>query len=1185
MTDCPSDADLSGFLRRSLGPEHAERLAAHVDACPSCRDRLGRLNRGAAERADEKRTGTLPRGGEPVTADGGPSFSEAHTLILATNTPLIIPHPSGLPLVPGFDLITEIGRGGMGVVYKTRHRKANRLVALKMIVSGSAADPRTVQRFLFEAEILARIQHPQVVQVYEVDTFAGPSGVPVPYLAIELLEGGSLGQRLKTGRLAPNEAAQMLEGIARAVHAVHQQGVIHRDLKPGNILFPATGGVSQAAGDGRYEAGGGQAGAVGSGATPSPVSGPQVPKVTDFGLAKFIQAGADLTGSGQIVGTPHYMAPEQAAGSRQVGPAADVYSLGTILYECLTGRPPFQGEEPMSVLVKVVTETAPGVSSLRPDVPRDLGAVVTRCLNKDPRRRYATAEDLANDLRRYLENRPTKARPLGLRERVRLWTRRNPAVAGLVSALALVLVVGFAAVTWLWIEAQNTAVNERRAKELAERAEMQAKDSARLALEESDRATNALARLEFDRAMEWCEEGRIHEGLERFVRSVELAESTGASELARVARVNIAAWPRELPRAHRAFPHAQQPRLAAFHPDGRHMVTAGRGSAVYLWDTITQTRVRTYKPLIQNPLYRLTGITYWTVAVSPDGKMIAAGSSDGNITIWNTDSEEPRLGFDALGDAENVWSIVFAPDGTLWANDGSAGIKRWKVSGPKLALLAHAVPRSGSPAGILQVLAISSDGERLYSGDRAGVIREWDAVRVVELRNWDAGGWIQDLALSPDGTRVAATGPEGIARVFDIRANRVALEINLGSAYGNGIAFAHSPFLLTSDGDGNVRTWHRDTGMPIGLPIRFSGEVTRIRFRSGSDEFAVPAGDAVYLCAVPDPPYDLVSAGYGRRLRGLDLSPRGDRVAVSDDDGFELFDPSSRRLLQRVDYTFSWPYYRRLESPLTIKFDPDPGRGRVYRGIRGGFDHLAVPSGVRPQVVPSFRLGHVKHIDFLNGGKDVLVADNNVVTRWDAASLRHPIVALVEQLSPGFEVRALAARPDSREVLVAFANRVVLLDPDRLRVIPDRSGWLPRPRGWTAGDEILDAKYMPDGSAVLIARRDNRAELRDAQTGALTIPPLQHGKAVLAVAVSPDGRVLLTASRDNTARFWDAATGLPLGAPLRHLGPVTHAVYARNRDRVLTGTGTGHVILWDVPPAPARGTLEELRVAITGARR
>ena len=365
---------------------------------------------------------------------------------------------------PASSSITEIGRGGMGVVYKACHKRLNRPVALKMILAGAAADPRTVQRFLFEAEILARIQHPQVVQVFEVDTFTGPNGVAIPYLAIELLEGGSLSKRLRAGRLDSRAAAELVEGIARAVHAVHTQGIVHRDLKPGNILFPE-------AGEKRQETGEREEGLPGSADSKSPISRLLPPKVTDFGLAKFTQAGADLTGTGQVVGTPHYMAPEQAAGSRQVGPAADVYSLGAILFECLAGRPPFLGDEPMSVLVKVVTEVPPDVRTLRSDVPRDLGAVVMRRLDKDPRRRYATAEDLANDLRRDPSTTdPQRPDPLATHERIWLWTCRNPAVAGLVAALALVLAVGFAAVTWMWIEARDTAHKERLAKEQAETA-------------------------------------------------------------------------------------------------------------------------------------------------------------------------------------------------------------------------------------------------------------------------------------------------------------------------------------------------------------------------------------------------------------------------------------------------------------------------------------------------------------------------------------------------------------------------------------------------------------------------------------------------------------------------------------------------------------------------------------------
>ena len=604
---------------------------------------------------------------------------------------------------------------------------------------------------------------------------------------------------------------------------------------------------------------------------------------------------------------------------------------------------------------------------------------------------------------------------------------------------------------------------------------------------------------------------------------MELAETTGETDLARVARLNLAAWPRELPRQRVAFPHAQQPRLAAFHPDGTHMVTAGRGSAVQLWNTITHEKVRTYRPGIIKPLYRLTGVTYWTVAISPNGKSIAAGSSEGSITVWNTDSPEPRMSFEAVEGEENVWSVAFAPDGTLWANDGQSGLKQWNIQGSKPKLVRHGRPTSETRAGILQVIAVAPDGQRIYTGDRAGVIREWDAETAVEVRNWDAGGWVQDLAVSPDGKRLAATGPSGIARIIDLNANRVERDINLASAYGNGIAFAPTaPFLLTSDGDGTVRTWHRETGMPIGQPFRFSGEVTKIRFRPGSEEFAVPAGHSVFLCQVPDPPGDLVTAGYGQRVRGLDLSPTGKQVAISDDEGFELFDPFTAKRLQRVDYTFRWPYYRRQDAPLTLRFDPDPKRPRVFRGTRSGLDYLAVPGGHWAKPVAASGLDRIGRIDFLDGGRIVLAADDRLVARWDAELRHRPTVVPIEQVPPGVELRALAARPDGQEVLIAFANRVVFLDPETLKS--------KRP-GWTTGDEILDAKYTPDGTKVLIGRRDNVAELRNAKDGTPAARPMPHGKAVLAVAISPDGKLLLTGSRDGTARFWDAQTGLPIGAP------------------------------------------------------
>ena len=412
MSDCPNDTDLAGFLNESLTGDVLVRVTGHVDGCPSCQARLDRLTEhtsGAVARYKELSSSALRDAKSGIAGQA----VDPDTLILGGGKSAP-PKLVGLPRVPGFEVVGEIGRGGMGVVYKARDRKLNRLVALKMILAGTAADPQTVQRFLYEAQFLARVQHPQVVQVYEVDMYQGPNGVPIPYLAMELLEGGSLSRKLKANAdpaggapkwPSTRGAAELVEGLARAVHAAHSQGVIHRDLKPGNILYDRPETPASKPDEHRTKTrlrlplNLALAGAR-TGATTALTAPPPLPKIMDFGLAKFTQdAGADLTQSGQVVGTPQYMAPEQASGGRLPSPAVDVYALGAILFECLAGRPPFIGSEPMSVLLKVVNELPPDVRSLRPDVPRDLAAVTMKCLEKDPARRYASAEALADDLR------------------------------------------------------------------------------------------------------------------------------------------------------------------------------------------------------------------------------------------------------------------------------------------------------------------------------------------------------------------------------------------------------------------------------------------------------------------------------------------------------------------------------------------------------------------------------------------------------------------------------------------------------------------------------------------------------------------------------------------------------------------------------------------------------------------
>jgi serine/threonine-protein kinase len=300
-----------------------------------------------------------------------PPANESTTLPFsgATVTPS---DPSVQFSVPGFEILGELGRGGMGVVYKARQEGLNRVVALKMVLSGTHAAEADRKRFRAEAEAVGALQHPNIVQVYEIGDCDGQ-----PYCALEFCPGGTLADRLCATPLPPREAARLVEALARAMAAVHQVGIVHRDIKPANVLLAADG----------------------------------TPKITDFGLAKRTGSGSDLTATGAILGTPSYMAPEQAAGQgKHVGPAADVYALGAVLYDCLTGRPPFKAATPFDTVVQVIEHAPTPPHLLNPKVDADLGTICLKCLEKDPTRRYATAADLAEDLRRYRDGEAIKAR-------------------------------------------------------------------------------------------------------------------------------------------------------------------------------------------------------------------------------------------------------------------------------------------------------------------------------------------------------------------------------------------------------------------------------------------------------------------------------------------------------------------------------------------------------------------------------------------------------------------------------------------------------------------------------------------------------------------------------------------------------------------------------------------------------
>jgi eukaryotic-like serine/threonine-protein kinase len=330
-------------------------------------------------------------------------------------TALSSPKPANWPTLDGYEILSELGRGGMGVVYKALDTRLKRPVALKTILARELATPESLARFQAEAETVARLQHPNVVQVYAVGEQRG-----IPYFAMEFVAGGSLARKLDGTPWPPVDAARLMEVLARAVDQVHRLGIIHRDLKPANVLLAADG----------------------------------TPKVGDFGLAKNLSGDSGLTGTDAILGSPSYMSPEQAEGKPSlIGPAADVYGLGAIFYELLAGRPPFKASSVLATLDQVKHAEPVALSRLVPGLPRDAETIALKCLRKDASARYATPEDLAEDLRRFVSGEPIRARPVSHARRAGMWCRRKPALAALAAALALSLLGGVAGIAWKWREA------------------------------------------------------------------------------------------------------------------------------------------------------------------------------------------------------------------------------------------------------------------------------------------------------------------------------------------------------------------------------------------------------------------------------------------------------------------------------------------------------------------------------------------------------------------------------------------------------------------------------------------------------------------------------------------------------------------------------------------------------------
>ena len=434
----------------------------HSGAMPS---RMTAANRGDTRNESRDGTDTQPpthQGSASTRKLAGPEASAdrapVKTLLEVSESYTNPATGAVIPRLPGHEILGELGRGGMGVVYKARQLALNRLVAIKMVIGGGHAGPEQVARFQAEARSVAALQHPNIVQIYEVGEWQS-----LPYFTLEFVDGGTLDKTLKGQPQTPEQAARLTETLARAMQFAHERGIVRRDLKPQNVLLTATG----------------------------------EPKITDFGLAKNIEGEASQTKSGALMGTPSYMSPEQARGDhKSVGPLADIHSLGGMLYEFLVGRPPFLGSSSMETLMQVLRDDPVPPTRLVPKTPVDLETICLKCLQKDPAKRYQSAAELAEDCRRFLAGEPILSRPISKIERLSSWCRRNPRTASLIATVAALLVVvsvGSIASAYLIHGQRQEALRAQKAAEIAEsqaiESEKAAKAAEQLALRNAEEAS------------------------------------------------------------------------------------------------------------------------------------------------------------------------------------------------------------------------------------------------------------------------------------------------------------------------------------------------------------------------------------------------------------------------------------------------------------------------------------------------------------------------------------------------------------------------------------------------------------------------------------------------------------------------------------------------------------------------
>jgi len=1043
-------------------------LVARLDAARKCLDLL--------ERARQFDSAL-----ESGVTSGGPAID------LPGNSEIAL---QPLAKIGRFEIERELGRGGMGVVYLARDLKLGRLVAVKVPRTEIMAE-ELQHRFMREAAAAARLNHPHLVALHEV----GRDG-SVCYLVSEYCSGPTLAewQRARAAPLPAREAATLVEQLADAMHHAHSRGVLHRDIKPSNVMLEP---VSET----EHER--------------TSVETPRLfPKLTDFGMAKLMESAGDQTRSGAILGTPAYMAPEQVEGRlHDIDERTDVYGLGALLYELVTGAAPFRGVSDVDTLRQLLLAEPTPPRQLCPSVPRDLEAIVLKCLSKNRDTRYPTAKHMAKDLGRFLLGLPTEARPLTAWDAARKWARRRPAAVALAAVLAgsalalLIITLGYNQRLRVEIEQANTARHKAEQESEARRRLLYAADVR--AAYESWRSNNIVeadkllkrqipAKHETDlREVAWhllsaqCNPQTLSIlGHQADVLAV--AYSPDGSLVATASKDGTAAvWKAASGQlVHMLRDHRSEVTSVTFSPDGRLLATGSEDNTIRLWRVASGEIVRSLIGHVDHVL---------AIAFSPDGVQVASGSRDKSVRIWDAESGQPL--HTLSGDIDVVRGVVFVPGrGLLCAGDELGRIHLWRTSDwERLPGVTLAGER-------FFALAAASDGTQLLAAGREERVRQWQVEdgRLVPLQELSPGHseWIRSLAWAPGNAAFASGGADAVIRLW--RAGAREPHRSLLGHRGNVWSLAWSPDgrHLASAGADGVRIWPTVQGDLL------QAYPSTARGSSAAD--AVFTSDSSRLVTGCFDGYIRVwhTRRYGQRDKRRAHAERPVwRVRVSDDDAYVAGRTGdgtttvwkSKKLVQQLSLAASGESTVLAWVPGTHQLATTvDDNALVFVDADNGKTLRRIPIASKP-----------RDVAFAADGRLVITSEESLQI-WDAQGSQ------VVHSVPGSHWD-LAIDRDGGQIAAEAGSIVKLIRLD--------SGYL-QSTIVTAG-RAIGALAFRGGTLAVAELQPAAVSLWDTRTGQLLMRLASEAEKIHCVAFSPDGRRLVATGTDATerARIWQWSAG------------------------------------------------------------